>query len=43
VPQRGEVISHPGGYEIQVLDSDARRVKRVRFKPAAKAEIGGEA
>jgi CBS domain containing-hemolysin-like protein len=43
VPQRGEVISHPGGYEIQVLDSDARRVKRVRFKPAVKAEVGGEA
>ncbi|ODT57145.1 hemolysin family protein [Phenylobacterium sp.] len=34
VPQRGEVIAHPGGYEIQVLDSDARRVKRVRFSPA---------
>lgn len=43
VPQRGEVISHPGGYEIQVLDSDARRVKRVRFKPTAKVEVGGEA
>lgn len=43
VPQRGEVISHPGGYEIQVLDSDARRVKRVKFKPTAKAEVGGEA
>ena len=33
VPQRGEVISHPAGFEIQVLDSDARRVKRVRFAP----------
>ena len=43
VPQRGEVISHPGGYEIQVLDSDARRVKRVRFNPTAKAEVGGGA
>ena len=32
VPQRGEVISHPGGYEIQVLDADPRRVKRVRFR-----------
>ena len=35
VPQRGEVIAHPAGDEIQVLDSDARRVKRVRFAPAA--------
>ena len=33
VPQRGEVIAHPAGFEIQVLDSDARRVKRVRFAP----------
>ena len=38
VPQRGEVIAHPGGYEIQVLDSDARRVKRVRFSPAVQGE-----
>lgn len=42
VPQRGEVIAHPGGYEIQVLDSDARRVKRVRFSPA-KADASQEA
>ena len=35
VPQRGEVIAHPAGFEIQVLDSDARRVKRVRFAPVA--------
>jgi CBS domain containing-hemolysin-like protein len=33
VAQRGEVIAHPAGYEIQVLDADARRVKRVRFTP----------
>ena len=35
VPQRGEVIAHPGGYELQVLDADPRRVKRVRVSPAA--------
>jgi len=34
VPQRGEVIAHPGGYEIQVVDADPRRVKHVRFSPA---------
>lgn len=38
VPQRGEVIAHPGGFEIQVTDADPRRVKRVRFRPAAPAE-----
>ena len=35
VPQRGEVISHPAGFEIQVLDADPRRVKRVRLRPTA--------
>ncbi len=34
VPQRGEVIPHPDGFELQVLDADPRRVKRVRLKPA---------
>ena len=32
VPQRGEVIPHPDGYEIQILDADPRRVKRVRWR-----------
>lgn len=43
VPQRGEVIAHPGGFEIQVTDADPRRVKRVRFKPATPAEPAAEA
>ncbi len=43
VPQRGEVIPHPSGYEIEVLDSDARRVKRVRFSPAPPVETAQEA
>jgi len=30
VPVRGELISGPGNFEIQVLDADPRRVKRVR-------------
>lgn len=32
VPQRGEVVSHPAGWEIEVLDADPRRVKRVRLR-----------
>ena len=43
VPQRGEVVPHPAGSEIQVLDSDARRVKRVRFSPAPEIEQAQEA
>ncbi|MET3526672.1 CBS domain containing-hemolysin-like protein [Phenylobacterium koreense] len=43
VPQRGEVIPHPAGYAIEVLESDARRVKRVRFSPAPPVETAQEA
>ena len=31
LPVRGEVISGPGTYEIEVLDADPRRVKRLRI------------
>jgi CBS domain containing-hemolysin-like protein len=31
VPVRGELIAAPAGYEIEVLDADPRRVKRVRI------------
>jgi CBS domain containing-hemolysin-like protein len=34
VPQRGEVLRHPAGYDIEVLDADPRRAKRLRIKPA---------
>jgi CBS domain containing-hemolysin-like protein len=36
VPQRGEVIAHPGGFDIEITDADPRRVKRVRIRPAPK-------
>lgn len=31
VPLRGEVVRHPNDHEIEVLDADARRVKRMRI------------
>jgi len=34
VPQRGEVIVHPAGYDFEVTDADPRRVKRLRVRPA---------
>ncbi len=37
VPARGEVISHVSGAEFRVLDSDARRIRRLR----AKMPVGG--
>jgi Mg2+/Co2+ transporter CorC len=41
VPGRGELIKHDSGIEFEVLEADARRVKRVRIrgaKPAAPVE-----
>ena len=35
VPQRGEVIAHPAGFEIEVTDADPRRVKRIRLRRVA--------
>ena len=31
VPERGEVLSHPGGADIEIMDSDGRRIRRVRL------------
>ena len=41
VPARSEVVVHPDGHEFEVLDADARRVKRLRVRlvePVAPAE-----
>jgi CBS domain containing-hemolysin-like protein len=32
VPQRGEVIVHPKGYEFEVIDADPRRIRRLRIR-----------
>jgi magnesium and cobalt transporter len=44
VPQRGEIIPHPSGFEFEVLESDPRRVKRVLLRPppVADANASGE-
>jgi Mg2+/Co2+ transporter CorC len=34
VPGRGELIKHGSGIEFEVLEADARRVKRVRIRGA---------
>ncbi len=41
VPIRGELVTHPSGFEFQVLDADPRRIKRVRLQrvePATAAQ-----
>ena len=38
VPVRGEVIQHPSGAEFEIIDADARRIKRIRVQvPRLKA------
>lgn len=32
VPQRGEVIVHPAGFEFEVTDADPRRIRRLRIR-----------
>ncbi|QDL91586.1 HlyC/CorC family transporter [Paroceanicella profunda] len=32
VPERGEVITHPAGHEFEVIDADARHIKRLRVR-----------
>ena len=32
VPARGEVIDHPSGAQIEVIDADPRRIKRLRVR-----------
>lgn len=34
VPAKGEVISYPSGFKIEILDADPRRIKRVRLTRA---------
>ncbi len=38
VPQRGEVIVHPDGFEFEVMEADPRRIRRLRIRPPAPAE-----
>jgi len=38
VPTRGEIIKHPSGLEFEIMDSDARRIKRVRIHVKAVPE-----
>ena len=40
VPQRGEVIAHPHGFDIEITDADPRRVKRVRIRKAPQPATG---
>jgi CBS domain containing-hemolysin-like protein len=42
VPVRGELVPGPGAFEIEILDADPRRVKRVRIYPRKPAPRAAE-
>jgi CBS domain containing-hemolysin-like protein len=42
VPVRGELVPGPGEFEIEILDADPRRVKRVRIYPRRQTPRGIE-
>ncbi len=45
VPQRGEVLSHPSGFDFEIVEADARKVRKVRIRKTPKpqaAEAAGE-
>lgn len=43
VPERGEVLSHPGGADIEILDSDGRRIRRLRLHASENLAPAGDA
>ena len=38
VPARGELITHPAGFEFEIIEADPRRVKRMRVRRLSVAE-----
>ena len=34
IPARGELLTHPKGFEFEVIDADPRRIKRIRVRNA---------
>jgi CBS domain containing-hemolysin-like protein len=39
LPQRGEILRHPAGFDVEIVDADPRRVKRIRVKAAGDAPV----
>ncbi len=43
VPQRGEVLSHPSGFDFEIVEADARKVRKVRIRKTPKPVAPPEA
>jgi CBS domain containing-hemolysin-like protein len=42
VPQKGECLTHPSGWWIEVIEADAKRVSKLRLHPPKPAPEGSE-
>jgi len=42
LPQRGEILHHPGGFDVEIVDADPRRVKRIRVKRSASDALAAQ-
>lgn len=42
LPQRGEILHHPAGFDVEIVDADPRRVKRIRVKPTSETARAAE-
>jgi CBS domain containing-hemolysin-like protein len=42
VPETGAMLEHPSGWRLEVLDSDPRRVRRLRLHPPTEAKIAAD-
>lgn len=41
LPQRGEILRHPAGFDVEIIDADPRRVKRIRLRRAGDGQSAG--
>jgi magnesium and cobalt transporter len=39
VPQRGEIVRHPSGFEFEIVEADPRRVRRLRLRPPPMSDV----
>ncbi len=42
VPERGEVLPHPGGTEFEIIEADGRRIRRLRLRTPEAVQPGPE-
>lgn len=41
IPVRGEVLRHPSGFDIEIVDGDSRRIRRLRLRASPSPQTDG--